>query len=169
MFFETYQQGRSSYHIPFLPHKYSTSYSTCQHDSSNHEQGHTRPLDFPSKKKRTLEICIFSFELVLFCWYNNCPRGFDLKIYNIFRNWQYKDVCRKTIENQVSILSTNYYLSVYHVHFKNKLFSHWSSFATVDWSLKKITILNFGICICVIRYISCAWFYSTGLGSNLIE
>ena len=49
MIFETYQQGWSSHCIPFPPNKYSTGYSTRQHDSSNHQQGHTRPLDFPAK------------------------------------------------------------------------------------------------------------------------
>ena len=36
------------------------------------------------------------------------------------RNWQYKDIKRKTTENQhqASILEANYYLSVYNIHLK---------------------------------------------------
>ena len=45
---------------------------------------------------------------------------FSLTENNLPYNWQYKDVSRKTIENQhlASILDAKYYLSVYNVHFK---------------------------------------------------
>ena len=43
----------------------------------------------------------------------------------VSRNWQYKDVYRKTMNNQhhTCILEANYYLSVCNVHFKLALSS----------------------------------------------
>ena len=49
--------------------------------------------------------------------------------FSISRNWQYKDVYRKIMNDQhhACILEANYYLSVYNVHFKLALSSSRSS------------------------------------------
>ena len=46
----------------------------------------------------------------------------------IFRNWQYKNVCRRIMYNQhhTCVLEADYYLSFYNVHFKLDLSTEWN-------------------------------------------